>query len=355
MEQGHEQRRQSQRRQYGPLSATTRTHGGGPSPGDALNERDEAQECSYVHQRPKRSFARSLGLAASVFFLGAVAWAGPQTTEAAGQQLTVLWAAVLGAIQGATEFLPVSSSGHLSLGQAWLGIDPQSAGHRFNITLHAGTLIAVLWVYRSDVLALLKALARPLQPSDDRQRILMMLLASLPLGIILIPGVEDLVIAMEREVRLIGIALWVTAVTLFLAFREDRGAGDPTPEPPLPWQAIVIGLAQVVAVLPGISRSGATIAAGLAVGLSRANAARFSFLISLIAVGGASAKETLSLLSEPSAGQGADPVPFVVGFVVSLAVGLASLKGLLYLVGKGKVLAFVIYLALVGAVAIAVG
>ena len=267
-----------------------------------------------------------------------------------------MWFAILlGAIQGATEFLPVSSSGHLSLGQAWLGIDPEAAGHRFNIVLHAGTLIAVLWVYRSDVRKLLGVLVNPTEDSADRRRLIRMFIASLPLGIALVPAVEELVVAMESEVRLVGVALLVTAVILFAAFRPGRGEGETTDEPPSAKQACLIGLAQVCAVLPGISRSGSTIAAGLAVGLDRPRAARFSFLISLIAVGGASAKEVLDLVGDTAAAESIAVVPFAAGFVTSLVVGLLSLRGLLYLVGKGRVMGFVVYLLLMGSIAIAVG
>ncbi|MCR9162079.1 MAG: undecaprenyl-diphosphate phosphatase [Nannocystaceae bacterium] len=267
-----------------------------------------------------------------------------------------MWfAIVLGAIQGATEFLPVSSSGHLSLGQAWLGIDPEAAGHRFNIVLHAGTLIAVVWVYRSDVRKLLGVLAKPTEDTADRRRLIRMFIASLPLGIVLIPAVESLVVAMESQVRLVGVALLVTAAILFAAFRPGRGDGETTDEPPSARQALLIGIAQVFAVMPGISRSGSTIAAGLAVGLDRPRAARFSFLISLIAVGGASAKEVLDILGDSASGESIAVVPFAAGFVTSLVVGLLSLRGLLYLVGKGRVLGFVVYLVLMGTVAIAVG
>ncbi len=282
-----------------------------------------------------------------------IAWAAEPASG--GGALTVWFAVLLGAIQGATEFLPVSSSGHLSLGQAWLGIDPQAAGHRFNIVLHAGTLIAVIWVYRNDVRKLLGVLLRPGEDTADRRRLLRMLLASVPLGIVLVPAVEDLVVAMESQVRLVGVALLVTAVILFVAFRPGRGDGDTTDEPPSPKQAFLIGIAQVFAVLPGISRSGSTIAAGLAVGLDRPRAARFSFLISLIAVGGASAKELLDIVREGDSGETLALVPYTAGFIASLVVGLLSLRGLLYLVSRGRVFGFVVYLVIVGAIAIAVG
>ena len=273
-----------------------------------------------------------------------------------GEALTVPWAIALGALQGATEFLPVSSSGHLAIGQALLGIDPATAGHRFSITLHAGTLIAVVWVYRADVRGLLRVLSRPTVASHDRRRLVMMLLASLPLGIVFIPGVEELVIAMETQVRWVGVALCTTAIILFFAFRGDRGATDePSLEPPTPRQAFIIGLAQVFAVLPGISRSGSTIAAGLAVGLDRPSAARFSFLISLIAIGGASAKEALDIVRAPAQSAGVDVVAFGAGFATSLIVGLLSLRGLLFLVRRGRVGIFVVYLIIAGGAAIVLG
>ncbi len=144
---------------------------------------------------------------------------------------------------------------------------------------------------------------------------------------------------------------------LFVAFRGQQ-PGEPAEiddAPPTPKQAIVIGLAQVIAVLPGISRSGSTIAAGLAVGLDRNRAARFSFLISLIAVGGASAKELLDILRAQAIPEEIDVLAFAAGCATSLVVGLLSLRGLLYLVRRGRVTGFVIYLALIGAVAIVIG
>ena len=267
-------------------------------------------------------------------------------------ELSVWMAILLGALQGATEFLPVSSSGHLALAQAWLGIDPAAAGHRFNIVAHAGTLIAVVWVYRTDVLELLRAVAKP---TAHRRLLGMILLASIPLGLVLIPGVEETVIAIESSVRIIGGAFLLTAAILFVAFRgQSEESGELTDTPPSPKQSILVGLAQVVAIIPGISRSGATIAAGIGVGLPRADAARFSFLISLVAVGGAATKETIEIATtaEPLPG---GPLPLLAGFVTSLVVGLLCLRALLYLVKQGRVLPFVIYLLLLAGAAITLG
>lgn len=338
-------------REQGSLSPAPTSGRATAKPRDALHESDERQRCEHVAHRWHRSPIAWVWVCVGITLgLPALAWA----SEGGTTELSVGLAVLLGAVQGATEFLPVSSSGHLSVGQAWLGIDPETAGHRFNIVLHAGTLLAVLWVYRKDVVALLAVLIRPTEDTPTRRRLLMMLLASLPLGIALVPAVEGAIVAMESNVRLVGFAFWATALILFLAFRGGRGEPTQTEEPPSPRQAILIGLAQVCAILPGISRSGSTIAAGLAVGLDRGQAARFSFLISLIAVGGATAKEALDVFSMEDPGAIA-VVPFAAGFVASLAVGLASLRGLLYLVSKGEVRGFVIYLVLLGGVAVALG
>lgn len=353
MKQGYQHHRQPERREHGSLSPSTCAHGRAPEPRRALHGADQPNDGADDAKHAHRGKGIALGVLVALLLCSSAAWASP--SEGGGNALTVWFAILLGAIQGATEFLPVSSSGHLSLGQAWLGIDPEAAGHRFNIVLHAGTLIAVIWVYRSDVRKLLGVLLKPTEDTADRRRLIRMFIASLPLGIVLVPAVEDLVVAMESEVRLVGVALLVTAVILFAAFRPGRGDGETTDEPPTAKQALLIGIAQVFAVMPGISRSGSTIAAGLAVGLDRPRAARFSFLISLIAVGGASAKEVLDILGDSASGETIAVVPFAAGFVTSLVVGLLSLRGLLYLVGKGRVLGFVIYLLLMGTIAIAVG
>lgn len=353
MKQGHQHQRKASGREHGALSTSPGTDAGTAEPSRSLHRGDCAQDGSENARHAHRGKGIALGVLMVLGLASTAAWASPSASG--GKELTIWFAILLGAIQGATEFLPVSSSGHLSLGQAWLGIDPESAGHRFNIVLHAGTLIAVIWVYRQDVRKLFGVLVRPMQDTPDRRRLLRMLLASLPLGIALIPAVEALVVSMETQVRLVGFALLVTAAILFAAFRPGRGEGETTEEPPTAKQAILIGIAQVCAVLPGISRSGSTIAAGLAVGLDRPRAARFSFLISLIAVGGATAKELLDILGDSASGESIAIIPFAAGFVASLIVGLLSLRGLLYLVGKGRMLGFVIYLLLMGGIAIAVG
>lgn len=274
-----------------------------------------------------------------------------------GHELSVAMAVLLAVVQGATEFLPVSSSGHLALAQAWLGVDPDAAGHRFSILLHGGTLLAVLWLYRVDVVALARVVLRPLRPGHDRTMLVAMFVATLPLGVVLVPGVEPFVVMVEQHPRYVGIALLTTAAILLLGFRGSGAVPEvPDRTPPTLPRAIAIGLAQLIAVLPGISRSGATIGAGVALGLDREQAARFSFLISIPAIGGALAREVVRVL-----GDSADPaetipwVAYAAGFLVSFGVGLLCLRLLLRLVRGGKINGFVAYLAVLGLVAVVLG
>lgn len=292
----------------------------------------------------------------AVLVVSGLAWATgseADTTGAAdmaGGGLDLGVAALLGAVQGATEFLPVSSSGHLALAQAFFGVDPQAGGHRFSIVAHAGTLLAVIWMYRGDVLELAMVPLQPLTPSPARSTLLMMVLATLPLGLVLLPGVEDAILTVESHPRLVGGCLLLTAAILFVAFRRPSEAGDEVePPPPTARQAVLVGLAQLFAVLPGVSRSGSTIAAGLGLSMSRAAAARFSFLISIPAILGATVLELTKLGEEAAA---IDPLPYLIGFVVSFVVGLACLRLLLLLVRRGKIGGFVIYLVVLGLAAV---
>jgi undecaprenyl-diphosphatase len=273
--------------------------------------------------------------------------------EPSGVELGYGLAALLGALQGIAEFLPVSSSGHLSLAQSWLGIDAEAAGHSFNIVVHAGTMLAVLLVYRRDLYDLLRGLFDPRAIPWARPMWLMLIIGSLPLGVVLIPGVEDAVVQMEGNVRAVGAALLLTAALLAFTHRRVTPADDER-QPPSRAQALKIGFAQLLAVTPGVSRSGSTIAAGLALGLGRARAARFSFLLSIPAISAATGKEALELLTSDAPLHFAAG-PFALGFAVSLVVGLASLALLLRLIQQVGMLPFVPYLVVLGGIAIIVG
>lgn len=278
----------------------------------------------------------------------------PFVLAAAPGELTPLFAALLGALQGVAEFLPISSSGHLSLMQLWLGIDAEAAGHTFNITVHAGTLLAVLVFYRRDLVELVCNVAHRTRGGPARALALALILATLPLALALTPWFEAWIIAAEGDPRIIGGGLLFTALLLLFTHRRSQASRVDETGTPSPGKAVVIGLFQLVATLPGVSRSGSTIAAALALGHDRERAARFSFLLSIPAILGASLKEVLSVMSDPAPVSLA-PSGFLLGFGVSFVVGLVSLKLLLAMLVRVGLLPFVPYLALVGTAAIVWG
>ncbi len=354
MDQPRAQHHEPQRRNRDADGSTCAT--GMREPGDPLKSRDQTARRHEPGHR--REYAVLLGLLATLAVAGG--WAGlahaADASTGPTTGLTLSMAVLLGIVQGITEFLPISSDGHLALGQAILGLQGGAGGHRFTIVVHAGTLLAVVWTYRDDLLALARTVLHPAQDSSDRRLLLAMLVASLPLGLAVLPGVETAIVAMESEVRWVGVWLWVSGLALWIGFRHERLHAPQHPGTiPTLRQAIIIGLAQVTAILPGLSRSGMTISSALVVGLDRAMAARFSFLISVIAVSGAVAKEVLGVALGHGDEATIDAAPLLAGFITSLVVGLFALRGLLLLVGRGRVLGFVVYLAIVGAVAIAVG
>ena len=248
-----------------------------------------------------------------------------------------LSAALLGIVQGMTEFLPVSSSGHLVLFQSWLPVvgDPLA----FDLALHLGTLIPVLWVYRADLAGVVVDTTRGQGPFLERPGVRLMLLlvaATIPTAIIGL-SLEDLFEKLFHTPTAVGAAFAVTGT--FLWFTKKLRQGD-TPAHGLRWgHAVGIGLAQGLAITPGISRSGSTIAAGLFLGMDREAAARFSFLLSIPAILGA-----VVLKAGDLDFSGAAMTPLLVGVATSAVSGYIALRLLIRLVRAGDFSKFAYYL-----------
>ena len=267
--------------------------------------------------------------------------------------MTLLQALLLGVLQGVTEFLPVSSSGHLALVQRFMpGISTPFL--LFEVVVHLGTLCAIGLVLRARILALGVA-ARSFLPGSvagdpvDRRWIALIALASVPtaaIGLALRGPVE---VALHRP-ALVGGALLVTAVLLLVS--ERIGRRERGPEELRAVDALWIGVAQGVSVFPGISRSGATIAAGLWRDARGEVAVEFSLLASMPAVAGATL--LVAVTGARSAGA-ADLAPLVVGFASAFGTGVLALRGLQWVVAKRRLLPFAGYCGLVGAGAIALG
>lgn len=250
-------------------------------------------------------------------------------------------AAVLGALQGATEFLPISSDGHLAIGAMLFGTTEMPLA--FVVMLHAGTLLATLLAFRADVARLVVGLLRGLREprawlrTDDGWLALTVVVASVPTAIVGL-ALEDTVEAWADVKWIVGVCLLGSAtavgVTSIARARTERlslGA------------ACVLGVAQGLAVLPGLSRSGSTIACAMLLGLSGPTAFRLSFLLSLPAVGGAVLLKALD--REALAGLGAQ---VALGAAVAFVVGLAAIWAVRETVSRGKLWLFALYLVPLG-------
>ncbi len=254
---------------------------------------------------------------------------------------------ILAIVQGFTEFLPVSSSGHLVVANALLesmGRPPSPDVLEVNIALHLGTLLSVLVFYRREIVRLL---------TSDRRVALLIVLGSIPaflVGVLFKKVLPDTTTAAVLENPLVaGLMFPVTALILIAASRVSRGERNYTQLSP--WGALLIGLAQAFAILPGVSRSGSTIAAGLGVGLRRDAAATFAFLLAIPVIAGAGVFEGLDIY-EAGGTSTAWPL-LLLGIAVSFAVGLAALALLIRFVRAGRLAVFAWYLIPLGVAVVA--
>ena len=246
---------------------------------------------------------------------------------------------ILAVFQGVTEFLPISSSGHLQVLQFLLGFDPES-NIFLSVVLHAGTLLAIVVFY---FLTLWEILVK-----RQFKLILAIIIGTIPAGLagvgIKLSGLDDIIFT---SLLVPAIGFLFTAFLLLYALKgrteEEENSALPLAEIPLT-KALLIGIAQAVAITPGISRSGSTIAAGLKVNLKKADCARFSFLLAIPAIGGAMVLELKDLFSAPGDITSGDIMVWLFGFIIAAVVGYFSLKLLLGILQKGKLQYFAWYL-----------
>jgi undecaprenyl-diphosphatase len=255
--------------------------------------------------------------------------------------VSLIEALILGVVQGLTEFLPVSSSGHLVLGGRILSVDSPGAG--FEVLAHAGTLLAILIHYRRDLLGMAGSLVTFRRDEHFRLAFLV-LLGSIPaaaVGLGFGSRLEDL---FDRPVLAAAMLLVTGLILLSLRFAKPGSN-------PVRWTtALLIGCAQAFAILPGISRSGSTIVTGIHTGIDRAQAARFSFLLAIPALGGAALLKGLDLAKTPPAS--GELAAFAVGAVAAFVSGYLALRWLLGVISRGRLDRFGWYCLAVGAAAL---
>ena len=247
--------------------------------------------------------------------------------------MTLLEAIILGVIQGLTEFLPISSSGHLVLGQYVLDI--KLKGNSFEIVTHLGTLVSVLCIFWKEILSLILDIT----DKNNRKYIFYLILGTIPAVVIGFVA-KSYISELFESVQLVSIALMVTGLILFYSKKVKNNSLPIDAK-----KALLIGITQAIAIIPGISRSGITICTALALGMSGKNAAKFSFLLAIPAISGAG----LLLALDPQSDITFIPLTsLIMAFMSSFIVGYICLKWLLSLLESGKFYFFGYYCFMIG-------
>jgi undecaprenyl-diphosphatase len=260
--------------------------------------------------------------------------------------MTLLQSIFLGIIQGLTEFIPVSSTAHLLIGQRLLGLPANDAMFSFLVIVQLGTLVSLFAFYWNDLLSILKATLNLREPTPQRDLGLFIVVATIPAlvaGFLLKDAVEAL---FEQPMLQASIRLFAAAILLTLAealTRKDRTLVSMTG-----WDALLIGVMQVISVFPGASRSGTTISGGMFRGFDRPSAARFAFLMSVPVLLAAGGYEMLDVVQMPDLGQFL-PV-LAVGFITAAIVGWFAIKWLIAYLSKHSLYVFAAYCAVLGAI-----
>ena len=251
---------------------------------------------------------------------------------------------VLGIIQGLTEFLPVSSSGHLELAKAILGdTSVPKESLTFTVVLHFATALSTLVIFRAEVMQIFKGLFQ-FKWSEETQFSLKIILSMIPAVFVGLFFEEELDSLFGGNILLVGLMLFVTAILLLLA---DK-AKNTNKKVSFP-NAIIVGISQAIAMLPGISRSGATISTSVLLGIDRTRAAKFSFLMVVPLIFGKVAKD---IAGGEISFNSSEIMPMTAGFIAAFIAGLLACKWMIALVKKSKLIYFSIYCAIIGLIAV---
>ena len=261
--------------------------------------------------------------------------------------MSLLEAIIIGIIQGLTEFLPVSSSGHIELSKAIFSIELEE-GLLFTVLLHAATALSTVVVFRSEIMGLLRGLTS-FKWNEETKYCWMILLSMIPaalVGLFLEDQIDEL---FNENVLMVGLMLLVTGVILLVSDKADRSNAGTINNS----RAAIMGLVQAIAILPGISRSGSTIATGVLLGMDRSKAARFSFIMVLPLIAGAAFKKLIEYISLPASSAATMPITsMTAGFVAAFIAGLFAIRWMIKLVEKSQLKWFAYYCFVVGAVSV---
>lgn len=260
-------------------------------------------------------------------------------------------ALLLGIVQGLTEFLPVSSSGHLAIGQELLNLNTSTADNlRFDIIVHAATVLSIIVVLWKEIEQLFKGTFCTTTWNEEKMYILKICLSMIPIlvvGLFFKDHVKE--IFEKGGLMLVGSCLMLTALLLAFAY-----FAKPRQKEKISYlDSFIIGVSQAIAILPGLSRSGTTIATGLLLGNKKEAVAKFSFLMVLVPILGEALLNVKDIIKDPSASS-IGILPLVVGFIGAFVTGCFACKFMINIVKKGKLIYFAIYCAVVGATVVIV-
>lgn len=262
--------------------------------------------------------------------------------------MTWFEALILGLIQGLTEYLPVSSSGHLAIGSALFGIDGED-NLAFTIIVHVATVLSTLVILWKEIEWIFKGLFK-FQMNDETRYVINIIVSMIPIGIVGVFFKDKVEAIFGSGLLVVGCCLLVTALLLSFSYyykprqKEKISLKD----------AFIIGLSQACAVLPGLSRSGTTIATGLLLGNSKEKLAQFSFLMVIPPILGEALLDALKMMKGEDIAGDIPAISLIVGFLAAFVSGCVACKWMINIVKKGKLIYFAIYCAIAGAVTLAI-
>jgi len=256
-------------------------------------------------------------------------------------------ALILGLIQGLTEYLPVSSSGHLAIGQALFGMNDGADNLMFTVAVHIATVLSTIVILWSEIDWILKGLFK-CELNAETKYVLNIIVSMIPVGIVGLFFKDQVEEIFGSGLLVVGFCLLITSALLVFSYYAK-----PRQKEHISWKdALIIGIAQAIAVLPGVSRSGSTIATGLMLGNKKESLAQFSFLMVIPPILGEALLDVLKMLKGEDVMGGIETLPLVIGFLAAFLSGCVACKWMINIVKKGKLIYFGIYCAIVGVVTI---
>jgi len=255
----------------------------------------------------------------------------------------LLEAIILGVVQGLTEFLPVSSSGHLELAKELLNVSEQDQNLLMTIVLHAATALSTIFIFRKDIKEIIVGLFQ-FKWNEEFQFSLKIILSMIPAAFIGLFFENEIEQLFGGQILLVGSMLLITGLLLFLADKAKKNNQKVSFS-----NALIIGISQAIAILPGISRSGATISTSVLLGIDREKAARFSFLMVVPLILGKMSKD---ILSGDIQTDSTTLLPLILGFIAAFLTGLIACKWMIRLVKNSQLKYFAYYCFIVGGISI---